>query len=105
MNIIAAPVGYFALSYCAGEFEGDDIELVKTAILGWCIDQSDPSCVWPTSILLDPYASDAATLRPDGAVEGLDGDFLSATAWLEQKRKDLATARARKATGPAGDTK
>ena len=87
MQTIPAPLGYFALSYFESE-DGFDVELTKTAIIAWCIDQEDPECVWPFPVMLDPLHGALAILRPDGVVEGNQGDcdYPSVEVWLETKR-------------------
>ncbi len=89
MQVIPAQPGYFALGHIESE-DGLGLELTKTAIIAWCIDQDDPECIWPSPVILDPQHAAYAFLRPDGGVEGNlgDCDYPSVEVWLERKRLD-----------------
>ena len=100
MQIIPAPIGYFALD-CYEDL--GELHLIKTAIVAWQIDLADPNCAWPLPVMLSPETNALATLRPDGVVEGNVGDceYASAEAWLERMNIDMAAAKARKAARAA----
>lgn len=98
MQVVPAHPDYFALGYLESE-DGLDIELTRTAIIAWCIDQENPDCIWPLPVMLDPQHEVCAVLRPDGVVEGneCDFDYPSVEVWLEKKRIEHFRGKASRA--------
>ena len=96
MQVIAAPLGYYCLSYCIDDEPGGsgEYEVSKSPILGWKIDQSDTDETWAFPITLDPFNANSTTLRPDGMVESCDTTYTSVEAWIEDVKR-MAAGRKR----------
>lgn len=100
-QIIPAHQGYFALDYCFGEHDGS-LEVFKTPVIAWQIDDSDPDWVFPVPVLLDPQTITRGILCPDGSVEGGADCWPSLEAWSENKRLMLAAEAKNKVQSEGG---
>ena len=89
-TIIPALPGYFVIDFCE-DFDSAivGIEIIKSPVIAWRIDDSDPKYIYPQPITLDPLMRELAILRPDGGIEGGGDVWPNLEAWADERRSRL----------------
>ena len=95
MQVVSAQPGFYGLEYFETE-DGLDLDFSSSAIVAYCIDQSNPDRPDCIPVLLDSFAGGNALLRPDGHVEYVGTEYDSIAKWLEDMRSSHFNSKRQK---------